>query len=283
MDDHANIISVEQLAAQAMVADVRIVDCRFDLFAPEAGRAAYLDAHIPAAVYADLNQDLAAPVTASTGRHPLPSVSDCAATFGRLGIGENTFVVVYDEQNGAIAARAWWMLRWLGHPQVAVLDGGLAAWRARQLPLDAGNVLVTPRTFIARPRNERIIASDEVIAAIENGLPLIDARAAARFAGDIEPIDAIAGHIPGARNLPFERSLDASGRWKSAGELRRLWADVLGDGTGASWSVMCGSGVTACHLALSAELAGLAEPRLYVGSWSEWIRDGGRPIAKGAV
>ena len=279
MDNNDILISAEQLAARITDTDLRVLDCRFDLFAPAAGRTAYLAAHIPGAVYADLDADLAAPINATSGRHPLPSVADCAATFARMGISENTFAVVYDERNGAVAARAWWMLRWLGHARVAILDGGFAAWQARQLPLEAGQVSVATGSFVPRPQTGWIIETDEILGAIASGMPLIDARAANRFAGLQEPIDTVAGHIPGASNLPFDRSLDADGFWRAPAVLRSIWAEVFSHGPQGDWSVMCGSGVTACHLAVSARLAGLREPRLYVGSWSEWIRDRSRPIA----
>jgi len=273
------LISADELAARSNDPDLRVLDCRFDLSSPAAGRSAYLAGHIPGAVYADLDTDLAAPICATSGRHPLPSVIASATAFGRMGIDEDTFVVVYDDRSNAIAARAWWMLRWLGHANVAVLDGGLAAWRARQLPLDAGMVSVAARTFVASPQTGWIIETDEILGAIASGMTLVDARAASRFAGRQEPIDAVAGHIPGAKNLPFERSLDADGHWRCAAELRQIWEEVIKHGPGAHWSVMCGSGVTACHLSISAKLAGLTEPRLYAGSWSEWIRDPRRPIA----
>lgn len=278
MDDFDTLISAGELAACSTDTNLRVLDCRFDLFAPGAGRSAYLAAHIPGAVYADLDTDLAAPIRATSGRHPLPSVAACAATFGRMGIDENSFVVVYDDRNSAVAARAWWMLRWLGHTRVAVLDGGLAAWRAHQLPLDAGMVSVMARRFVPVLQTGWIIETDDILDAIASGMALVDARAADRFAGRQEPIDAVAGHIPGAINLPFERSLGADGRWRPAAELRQIWGEVR-HAPEADWSVMCGSGVTACHLSISAKLAGLTEPRLYVGSWSEWIRDALRPIA----
>ena len=283
MQNQNCLISVDALAARVGSADARIIDCRFDLFAPNAGRAAYLAAHIPGAVYADLDQDLSAPVGPTTGRHPLPAVASSAEIFGRMGIGEDTFVAVYDERNGAVVARAWWMLRWLGHHKVAVLDGGLAAWQAAGLALEEGEVAVTERSFVSHVRNNWIISTDEILPAIAHGRLLVDARSGKRFMGLHEPIDAVAGHIPGARNLPFELCLDAGGRFQPPKALRKLWTEALGDRGAAPWGVMCGSGVTACHLVLAAKLAGLPEPRLYAGSWSEWIRDGRRPVATDTV
>lgn len=283
MHNQGSLISVDELARRINEDELRIIDCRFDLFAPSAGRQSYRDAHIPGAVYADLDQDLSAPVDARSGRHPLPAIATAASTFGRMGIGEETCVVVYDERSGAVAARAWWMLRWLGHSKVAVLDGGLAAWEAARLPLQAGSVSVPERLFVARPQHDRTISTELIAAAIKRGLVLVDARAEKRFEGLVEPIDAVAGHIPGARNLPFDRCLGADGRFLSPEALREVWAGALGRRDQAASGVMCGSGVTACHLVLAAKLAGLPEPRLYVGSWSEWIRDPGRPVATGPV
>lgn len=281
MHNQDNLITVDELARCIDEVEIRIIDCRFDLFAPTAGRESYLAAHIPGAVYADLDRDLSAPVNASSGRHPLPALASISATFSRLGIGEETRVVVYDERSGAVAARAWWMLRWLGHSWVALLNGGLAAWEAARLPLQAGEVPVRERRFVARRQQDWTISTDEIAKAIEQGLVLVDARAEQRFQGRVEPIDAVAGHIPGARNLPFEHCLDSSGCFRGPDALREAWAKALGGCDQKPWGVMCGSGVTACHLLLSAKLAGLPEPRLYVGSWSEWIRDPSRPVATG--
>jgi thiosulfate/3-mercaptopyruvate sulfurtransferase len=275
------LISAGQLSERSADADLRILDCRFNLLDPAAGRAGYLAGHIPGAVYADLNQDLAAPVSKMSGRHPLPDIQALATTFGELGIGANNDVVVYDDQGGAIAARAWWLLRWLGHSRVALLDGGLQAWTSGKSPIEAGAVLVTPQVFVPAIRDGWFIETQEIMSSIGRGEALVDARAADRFQGRLEPIDTVAGHIPGAVNLPFDRSLGPDGRWKPVAELREMWAGILPNGTNKPWSVMCGSGVTACHLAISASVAGLAQPRLYAGSWSEWIRDDQRPVATG--
>ncbi len=262
----------------------RVVDCRFDLMHPQQGHEAYLREHIPGAVYADLNVDLAGSVRADSGRHPLPNVDDLAATWGRLGIHSKTQVVVYDDSSGATAARAWWLLRWLGHDRVALLDGGLRRWHAEALPLESGAVSVPRKRFVPSPRNERVIRTEELEAACHSGTfpRLFDARDAGRFRGDREPIDPVAGHIPGAMNLPFADSLNEDGTWKAPADLRDVWSAALGRDRESPWGVMCGSGVTACHLVLSAVLAGLEEPRLYVGSWSEWIRDPRRAVVSSA-
>jgi thiosulfate/3-mercaptopyruvate sulfurtransferase len=283
VEDLNLLIGAENLYSNIGDVGLRIVDCRFELKQPEAGRVSYLQEHIPGAVYADLDNDLAAPVGAGTGRHPLPDPAVLAKTFGRLGISASTQVVVYDDLTGGVAARAWWLLRWLGHERVALLEGGISRWRALGYPLEDGDISVVPQIFAAAPRPDLVLETDDILA---DGLPcknlqLVDARAATRFSGEAEPIDPVAGHIPGAINLPFPVSINDDGTWKSQDQLRQLWSGVLGSGQNAPWSVMCGSGVTACHLAISGLLAGLPEPRLYVGSWSEWIRDPDRIVATG--
>lgn len=273
------LTGAEELAASLGDRQLRIMDCRFDLMAPEAGREAWLDAHIPGAVYADLDKDLSGPVTAATGRHPLPTAEQAAETFSRLGIDADTRVIVYDDSSGAIASRAWWLLRWLGHGRVTVLDGGLQAWRARNLPLESGTHEVTRRDFRPSTGRARVLTSNEIAADLDYSL--IDARDAARFRGESEPIDAKAGHIPGSKNLPYTACLTEDGTWRDPRSLRQCLQPVLGDDESAPWAVMCGSGVTACHLAISGLLAGYSEPRVYVGSWSEWIREPSRPIGSG--
>ena len=279
----SNLISAEELSSRIDSPDLRIIDCRFDLADTSAGRLSYLDAHIPGAVYADLDNDLAAPVTHDTGRHPLPTAAKFADTCRRLGVSNTTEVVVYDRDSGAHAARAWWMLCWLGHTRVRLLDGGFERWVKLSNPTVCGAEAPEPGEFVACPRPDWLLATAELASNIARipTLNLYDARDAARFRGEHEPIDPIAGHIPGSHNLPYSVSLAADGRWKSAAELEALWGVVLGDDKTKSWAVMCGSGVTACHLALSAAEAGYSAPRLYVGSWSEWIRDPARPIGSG--
>jgi thiosulfate/3-mercaptopyruvate sulfurtransferase len=274
----------EELASSLGDARLRIIDCRFDLMAPDAGRKGWLEAHVPGALYADLDKDLSAPIGADTGRHPLPAIADAEATFSRLGIDADTRVVAYDDANGAIAARAWWLLRWLGHRHATVLDGGLQAWRSRGLPLESGAQEAARRRFRAAVRPERVLTTAEIATNLDamTDRPLIDVRDAARFRGETEPIDTRAGHIPGARNLPFGVCLRRDGTWLEPAELRRRLEPVLGKRGSVPWAVMCGSGVTACHLVISGLLAGYSEPRVYVGSWSEWIRDMSRPIARAA-
>ena len=264
-----------------------VLDCRFDLKNPSAGRSAYLAGHIPGARYADLNKDLSAPVSADSGRHPLPTPEAFAATLGRLGIGNDAQVVAYDDAGGSFAARAWWMLRWVGHEAVAVLDGGLRAWQDAGGALESGEpsppARDSRRPFSPRPDTAALVGAAQVAAqSNDTGHLLVDARAPERFSGAVEPIDAVAGHIPGAVNHPFTDNLAKDGRFLPASELRRRWEERLGGKPPRNVTAMCGSGVTACHNLLSLEVAGLKGARLYPGSWSEWIKDPGRPVAKGA-
>ena len=277
------LVSASELASTLGEDKLRIIDCRFDLFDPGAGQRAYLDTHIPGAVYADLDRDLAAPVDATTGRHPLPDVSSATETFRRLGVSRDSNVVVYDSAGGAMAARAWWMLRWLDHGRVRLLDGGFPAWCAGGYPTESGAVTTATGDFKGIPVDGRILTTAGLVAAIAGNDPprVVDARDAARFRGDVEPIDAVAGHIPGTLNRPFTDALREDGTFREQESLTRLWTESLGDDPKQPWSVMCGSGVTACHLVISALLAGFREPSLYVGSWSEWIRDPDRAVATG--
>jgi thiosulfate/3-mercaptopyruvate sulfurtransferase len=189
-------------------------------------------------------------------------------------------VVAYDQDSGALAARLWWMLRWVGHTNALLLDGGLARWNRLGLPLRTGQQNVAQTTYEPDLRSELVLQTDEIVAALPHveTLQLVDAREARRFDGLLEPIDPVAGHIPGTTNVPVAASLHDDATWKTGGDLRGMWREALGDGLGAPWSVMCGSGVTACHLVVSALMAGLREPRVYIGSWSEWIRDPARPV-----
>jgi len=258
-----------------------VVDCRFDLSDPGAGRRAYLRAHIPGARYADLDRDLSAPIGPHTGRHPLPTPDAFAARLGELGIGNDSQVVAYDDANGSIAARLWWMLRWVGHDAVAVLDGGFKAWAAHGGALDVGAALAHVKHFTLHTAiTAGIVSTAELQQALRNpAVLLVDARAAERYAGTVEPIDAVAGHIPGAVNHPFTANLDSESFFLPAAELERRWRERLADNAPANLIAMCGSGITACHDLLSLEVAGLTGGKLYAGSWSEWIRDPRRPVA----
>ncbi len=265
-----------------------VLDCRFDLMNPAAGYNAYLAGHIPGARYADLNRDLAAPVTPASGRHPLPEPETFAATLDEWGIGNGTQVIAYDESNGMFAARAWWMLRWLGHRAAAVLDGGFKAWLAAGGTVASGEDRAVPANapsagrFVPRIDSSVLVGADEVAQVVLDARHLVvDARAAERFRGAVEPIDAVAGHIKGAVNHPFTGNLETDGRFLPPQELRRRWEERLGGRAPGNVVAMCGSGVTACHNLLSLEAAGLPGAKLYAGSWSEWIRDPRRPVERG--
>ena len=281
MTSYQNLIDVDELKQRLGQANRRVIDCRFDLMQPAKGRDEYSQGHIPGAQYAHLDDDLAGPVSDSTGRHPLPSADAFAITLGAWGIDNQSQVIVYDHASGAIAARLWWMLKWVGHEHVAVLNGGYSAWRQAGYEISDSQESATATKFRPSLHSDFVVSTEDLqdLVAAGDAPPIVDARDSARFAGLSEPIDAVAGHIPGAVNHPFSESISATGRWKSRNELRDDLARVLGADVSRSWVSMCGSGVTACHLALSAALAGYPLPRLYVGSWSEWIRNPQRPIA----
>jgi thiosulfate/3-mercaptopyruvate sulfurtransferase len=278
------LVSAEDLAGRLGDSRLRVFDCRFDLARPDAGRKRYLEEHLPDAVYADLNGDLSSPPSATSGRHPLPDPEVFAARLRAWGVDRDSQVVAYDDNNGMFAARLWWMLRWLGHEAVAVLDGGMRRWQQLDLPLS--ETVPAPRegSFTARVRPEFAVTADTVQqSAADSAQRVIDARAPERYRGDVEPIDRVAGHVPGARNHPFSASLGADGRFLPPDELRRALNRSLDGATPERAITMCGSGVTACHVLLAMERAGLHGARLYPGSWSEWSRDPSRPVATGAA
>ncbi|MBV8783394.1 MAG: sulfurtransferase [Gammaproteobacteria bacterium] len=281
------LIDVQQLRAHLDAPDWAIIDCRFELPRPEWGAAAYAAGHIPGALYAHLEHDLSGPRRAGTGRHPLPEVARFAATCSRFGIDAQVQVIAYDQGSGAYAARLWWLLRWVGHRRVAVLDGGLAAWQRAGLPLSEAPATRAARQFVPQPQPQHLSTTADIEAALESGALtrgetlLIDARSAERFAGQNETIDPVAGHVPGARNHPFTANHDAAGHFLPPAELRRRLQHTLGDVAATQAIVMCGSGVTACHNLLALEAAGLPGARLYAGSWSEWITAPARPVARG--
>jgi thiosulfate/3-mercaptopyruvate sulfurtransferase len=276
------LVSAPQLlAAMARGLAPVIVDCSFDLADTGAGQRAFVQGHIPGADYAHLDEDLSGLKTGRNGRHPLPARAAWAATLGRLGIGPATPVVVYDAQGGMYAARAWWMLRWVGHEAVSVLDGGLAAWR------ESGGAIETGEPPPLRPRIVPYPVEDSLVPTIDadallralGRVTLLDARAGDRFRGEVEPLDARAGHIPGARSRFFRDNLDANGRFRSPQALREAF-EAFG-APPAEIVHQCGSGVTACHNLLAMEVAGLTGSVLYPGSWSEWSADPARPVATG--
>jgi thiosulfate/3-mercaptopyruvate sulfurtransferase len=263
--------------------DTLIFDCRFDLADPEAGRRLWLEGHIPGAFYADLNRHLSDLTRVGHGRHPLPDPAALSEFFRLHGCTPETTVIAYDARDGMFAARLWWLLKWLGHARVQVLDGGLEAWIASGGAVSSA-VPMTPVPAGPWPNDRASLVAeidvDTVQLQLANGtLKLIDARAAPRFRGDVEPIDRVAGHVPGALNRPFTDNLLANGAFKSPEQLRAEWAPLepLAE---QHLAVMCGSGVTACHHVLARAVAGLAPARLYADSWSGWISDPSRPISR---
>lgn len=277
------LVEVEQLAATLDDPHLVIIDCRFDLLDPDAGRRQYTEAHIPGARYASLDDDLAREPGPDDGRHPLPSPDDFAARLEALGVSNSSVVVAYDEGAGAIAARLWWMLRWLGHERVAVLNGGLARWQASALSLTDESPPFEHGSFVPERVNaDWIVSASELEDSLKTGNIVLDARAAPRYRGEHEPIDPVVGHIPGAENLPFTKYLADDGRLLPPSELRTVFANAMRGHDADNVIAMCGSGVTACHLLLAMNRAGIRNGRLYVGSWSEWIRNPERPIATGS-
>jgi thiosulfate/3-mercaptopyruvate sulfurtransferase len=276
------LIDVGTLARQNGRAGLVVVDCRFNLTDPAAGRAAYDRGHVPGARYAHLEDDLSRQPSAAEGRHPLPDMACFAATLGGWGITAEDTVVCYDEGSGAIAARLWWLLRHVGHRDCAVLDGGFAAWRAAGLAEELETPSWTARRYEPRSTGaQRVVATTDLAAQLAAGGLLVDARAAPRYRGEQESIDPVAGHVPGARNRPFASNVAANGCFRPAAELRTELLLLLDGREPSAFIAMCGSGVTACHLLLALELAGLKGGALYAGSWSEWIRDASRPIKTG--
>lgn len=277
------LITADELHARLRAPQWVIVDCRFDLADAGAGERAYAAGHLPGARYAHLDRDLASPITPLTGRHPLPTSPALARTLGDWGIDASTQVIAYDQDSGAFAARLWWLLRWLGHDAVAVLDGGFAEWQRHGFEINTATPPVQPRTFTPRIRADFFVTAEDVAAlAHDPSARVLDARAPERFAGTVEPIDSVGGHVPGARNHPFATNLDAEKRFLASAELQKRFTASLSGVPAERTVAMCGSGVTACHLLLGLEHAGMRGARLYAGSWSEWIRDPKRPVAKGS-
>jgi thiosulfate/3-mercaptopyruvate sulfurtransferase len=272
------LVSTEELARH--LNDWRLFDCRHDLARPELGEQEYREAHIPGALFAHLDRDLSAPKSGSNGRHPLPEPDSFSAWLGRAGLRPKDQVVCYDAGNGSIAARLWWMLRWVGHDAVAVLDGGLAKWRKENHPLTAEVQRFPSTNFSISVRPQMAVTIDALSRSLGSAT-LLDARAPARYRGEQEPIDPVAGRIPGARNRFNMDNIGADGVFKPAAQLKRDFEKVLAGRAPAQVVNYCGSGVSACHNLLAMEVAGLSGAKLYPGSWSEWIADPARPREKG--
>lgn len=282
---YKTLISAADLAAHIDDPNWVVVDCRHDLMNLAAGREGYAIGHLPGAVFADMETELSGekrgPDGVFRGRHPLPEKEALAETLRRWGVNDDTQVVAYDAHGGMFAARLWWLLRWVGHEAAAVLDGGMAAWQSLGQPLTAEVPSKARGSFTVRAPFVPTVTVSEVLDNIDKGeRTVIDARAADRFRGENETIDPVGGHIPGAKNRFFKDNLNPDGRFKAAEQLREDFAALIGDPSKAI--MQCGSGVTACHNLLALEVAGLPGAALYPGSWSEWVGDPSRPVAKGA-
>ena len=269
------LIDADALAAISADPALRLADTRWYLGEPDRGQRGFDEGHIPGAVFAELDRDLTAPD--GPGRHPLPERAEFATTMGRLGFGDDHTIVVYDDRSGVIAARLWWMLRDVGHGAVRVLDGGLDAWKAAGHPVTTAPTVITRATLTVRPGPTRQIAREELLARL-GAVTVLDARAPDRYRGEIEPVDPVAGHIPTARNAPTTDNLDPAGKFLPAAALAKRYLGLAAHGDVVA---SCGSGVFACHDILAMTIAGLPEPMLYPGSWSDWSSSG-MPIAVGS-
>jgi thiosulfate/3-mercaptopyruvate sulfurtransferase len=279
---YTTLITTTTLAENLNTPGWVIVDCRFNLGDTGWGEAQYAAGHIPGAVYAHLDRDLSGPKTGRNGRHPLPNLDMLKQKLGEWGIGPGTQVAAYDQDTGMTASRLWWLLRYLGHTGVAVLDGGLARWKAEGRPLRAGQEQPRPATFIGQPQPGMLVQAEDVEQLRQDpGARVIDARAPERFRGDTEPLDPVAGHIPGAANVPYLSNLGPDGTFLAPAELRARFAAALDGVAPGQAAVYCGSGVSACHNLLAMEYAGLHGAKLYGGSWSEWCAEEGRAVGKG--
>jgi len=280
---YSTLISAATLANNLNNSNWVIIDCRFSLADSKAGHKAYRMGHLPGARYADLNQHLSSPVKPYTGRHPLPSFTALTKQLGLWGVSNRSQVVVYDDAGGAFAGRLWWLLRTMGHQQVAVLDGGIRHWQKLGLPLTTGLPKFSANQFRGYLDNSQWLTAGQVENALAtNRITLIDARMPERYAGLQEPIDPVAGHVPKAINRPFVLNLDKDGLFLPAGQLRAQFNRLTNSRPAEQVVHMCGSGVTGCHNLLAMEVAGLSGSRLYAGSWSEWITNKNRAVSTGS-
>lgn len=279
---HSTLVDCGTLAGHLDDPDWVVFDCRHDLARPDAGEQAWQAGHIPGARFLHLDRDLAAPLTGKNGRHPLPAPAVFEQTLRRHGVNGTSQVIAYDAAGGMFAARLWWMLRWLGHDAVAVLDGGWTDWLAGNRPESDARPVSRPGNFTARPRAGAALDCAGVLSGLDDPhLCILDARAEDRYRGENETLDPVGGHIPGARNRFFRHNLDARGHFKPAADLRHEFSALLDGRAPAEIVHQCGSGVTACHNLLAMEVAGLSGSRLFPGSWSEWCADPARPVARG--
>jgi thiosulfate/3-mercaptopyruvate sulfurtransferase len=276
------VVSSDQLSRYLDDPDWIVFDCRFTLTNTEAGRASYQQGHIPGARYVHLDDDMSSAVTPTSGRHPLPDVKIFSEKLSRWGVDASKQVVVYDDSFGSMAVKMWWLLRWLGHDNVALLDGNWPIWAKQKLPVSTALPTIVATNFVANVHNELVVDTTEVdFARRERCSVLIDARPEQRFAGEREPLDKVAGHIPGSINWVYEENLDFDGTYLPAEELKEAYLKLMHNLKPQQVIHTCGSGVTACHNMLAMEIAGLHGSKLYAGSWSEWITDPSRPVATG--
>jgi thiosulfate/3-mercaptopyruvate sulfurtransferase len=278
---YTTLVSTAQLAEHLDDPDWVVFDCRHDLAKPDSGAKDYAKGHVPGARFLHLDRDLAAPTTGKNGRHPLPDPQVFMRTLGNAGVDSSMQVVAYDAQTGVYAARLWWMLRWLGHEGVAVLDGGYAKWTLEQRPVSSALPQPAPARFVGEPRKLAVDAADVLRSLGRPGRVIVDARAPDRYRGENETLDPVGGRIPGSINRCFRENLDPRACFKPPAELRQAYAALLGAAAPDTVVHSCGSGVSACHNALAMEIAGLSGSRLYPGSWSEWCSDPTRPTEKG--
>jgi len=277
---YQTIISANDLAANLDNPNWVILDCRDLLTDVEYGHRSYLESHIPNASYCFLFDDFSSAITPTTGRHPLPDMAKLSEKLGDLGINENKQVVVYDDMGGAIAARMWWQIRTLGHKNVALLNGGLKYWLSQHLPMTTEINRPEKTKFKGEFDKNQLIEVDTVLDNIEaKNFGLLDARAAPRYLGEVEPFDPVAGHVPNAINRDFTENLNEEGLFKSPEQLKQEFEAILQDCPNQEIVHMCGSGVTANHNMLAMEIAGLSGSKLFLGSWSQWVTDSSRPVA----
>lgn len=275
------VVDCATLAAHLDDKDWLIFDCRHQLSDPAFGERAYAAGHLPGAFFLHLDRDLSAPMSGGNGRHPLPDPQRLAQKLSEAGVSNRTQVVVYDDAGGMIAGRLWWLLRWLGHERVALLDGGIGRWLKEGRPLDTTLPETVPAEFAVELQDALLVSAKAVQASLADGeLCLVDARSPDRFRGENETLDPVGGHIPGARNRFFRDNLDGEGCFRPAPELRREFLALLAGAEARQAVMQCGSGVSACLNVLAMEIAGLPGARLYAGSWSEWCSDPARPVAR---